>query len=116
MHYLFVLGTRPEAIKLLPLAQCLRQKGARVTLLSTAQHTDLLASALTAFGMSADRTLSPLPKGRTLTDLLRHMSALLPRHLAELSPDATVVQGDTVSAFCGALVSFLLIYWITTLF
>ncbi|MBR2612039.1 MAG: UDP-N-acetylglucosamine 2-epimerase (non-hydrolyzing) [Clostridia bacterium] len=108
MHYLFVFGTRPEAIKLLPLAKILRARGARVTLLSTAQHTDLLSSALDAFDMSCDLTLPPLPRDRTLTDLMRHFSSYLPRHLRALSPDATIVQGDTISAFCGALSSFLL--------
>ena len=108
MHYLFIFGTRPEAIKLLPLALLLRERGMRVTLLSTAQHTDLLASALDAFGVSCDLTLSPLPKGRSLTDLCRHFTATLPRHIRGTFPDATVVQGDTISAFCGALSSFLL--------
>lgn len=108
MHYLFIFGTRPEAIKLLSLAKILRSRGERVTLLTTAQHTDLLASALDAFRMSCDLTLPPLPKKRTLTDLLRHFTTYLPHHLHALSPDATVVQGDTISAFCGALSSFLL--------
>ncbi len=108
MHYLFVFGTRPEAIKLLSLAKLLRARGERVTLLSTAQHTDLLASALDAFGMSCDRTLPPLPKRRTLTDLMRHFTLHLPRHITALSPNATIVQGDTISAFAGALSSFLL--------
>lgn len=106
-HFLFVFGTRPEAIKLFPLARVLRARGARVTLLSTAQHTDLLADVIDAFGIAPDLTLTPLPKGRTLTELIRRILALLPRYLDSLAPNAVVVQGDTASAFAGALVGFL---------
>ena len=106
-HFLFVFGTRPEAIKLFPLARVLRARGARVTLLATAQHTDMMADVVDAFGISPDLTLSPLPKGRTLTELIRQILAMLPRYLTSLTPDAIVVQGDTASAFAGALVGFL---------
>ena len=108
MHYLFVFGTRPEAIKLLPLAITLRKRGERVTLLSTSQHTDLLVGVLEAFGLSSDITLPPPPKERSLDMLVRFFVAYLPRYIREISPDAVVVQGDTVSAFCGAFTAFLL--------
>ena len=107
MHTLFVFGTRPEAIKLLPLARVLRERGERVTLLSTSQHTDLLSSPLEAFHMSTDLTLPPLPRVRSLTRMLRHFVSHLPRYLRECAPDAVVVQGDTMSAFSGALCAFL---------
>lgn len=106
-HFLFVFGTRPEAIKLFPLARELREREARVTLLSTAQHTDLLADVIHAFGIAPDLTLPPLAKGRTLSELIRRILALLPRYLDSLAPDAVIVQGDTASAFAGALVGFL---------
>lgn len=107
MHTLFIFGTRPEAIKLLPLARVLRERGEHVTLLSTSQHTDLLSGVLEAFGMSCDLTLPPLPRSRSLTRMLRHFVFHLPRYLRECAPDAIVVQGDTMSAFSGALCAFL---------
>ena len=107
MHYLFIFGTRPEVIKLMPLVKTLRSRGERVTLLSTAQHTDLVTSALDAFGATCDYTLPPPHKSRTLCDLLRVFTMLLPRHIADIAPDAVIVQGDTLSAFSGALCAFL---------
>ena len=107
MHYLFIFGTRPEVIKLLPLAEALRGRGERVTLLSTAQHTDLVISAFDAFSMRCDLTLPPLPGERSLSDLVRFFVHHLPSYIHKLAPDAVVVQGDTVSAFSGALCAFL---------
>ena len=108
MHYLFVFGTRPEAMKLFPLARVLRSRGEKVTLLSTSQHPDLLAGVMEVFDMACDLSL-PLPKKeRDFIDLLRMFVTYLPRYISECSPSAVVVQGDTLSAFCGALVSFLM--------
>lgn len=107
MHAAFVFGTRPEGIKCLPVSSQLEARGARVTIIHTRQHTEMLDSVFSVFGRMADVTLSDLPRGRTMCDLLAHLLAELPRLLQALSPDVVLVQGDTLSAYAGALCAFL---------
>src|SRR5579872_7528047 len=105
---LFVLGTRPEAIKLCPLVHCLRAapKDFRVRVCVTAQHRDMLDQVLTAFSVRADVDLDLMQPGQSLSALhARILTALEPVMQAE-NPDVVVVQGDTTTALAGALTAF----------
>ena len=108
MRTLFVLGTRPEGIKCLPVVFALEERGGETFVLSTRQHTEMLDEVFTLFGRGADLALPPLPEDRSLCELLSHILHHLPPVLARLSPDLVLVQGDTLSAFAGALSAFLL--------
>lgn len=107
MHAVFVFGTRPEGIKCLPVVRALQERGARVSIVNTRQHTEMLDGVLSAFGRAADVTLSDLHHQRSMCDLLAHVMRELPSHLHTLSPDIVLVQGDTLSAYAGALCAFL---------
>jgi UDP-N-acetylglucosamine 2-epimerase (non-hydrolysing) len=103
-----VIGTRPEGIKLAPVAHALnRSASLRPFLLDTGQHPDLVTPTLDGFGLTADRAFPSL------------LSASLPQRLAELvgrvsevleetRPRLVLVQGDTLSALAGGLAAFLL--------
>ena len=98
-----MIGTRPEAIKLQPVARALREWGILPTLVFTGQHPalDLIALELDSF----PRTDLHCPGSENPHSHVRDVtSALLP--LLSDSPDLIVVQGDTSSALGGALAGF----------
>ena len=95
-----IVGTRPEAIKLAPLAHALAATGVAPRLLLTGQHAALRAS---------DHGLSGLPRDRLhcggIEDPIEHaalVAAAVEPLLADEMPDLVVVQGDTSSALGGA--------------
>jgi UDP-N-acetylglucosamine 2-epimerase (non-hydrolysing) len=99
-----VIGTRPEAIKLAPVARALAARGLRPKLIFTGQHPalDTAEHGLDRF----DLIRLPCPG---LPDPHLHVksvtAALLPQLLRQ-PPDLLIVQGDTSSALGGALAGF----------
>jgi len=105
---LIVVGTRPEAIKLAPVHQALREHGGfRVQLLSTGQHREMLASALEVFALTPDHELNLMREGQQQADLVGAMLPAIGGVLAQQRPDCVIVQGDTCSTFVGALAGFM---------
>lgn len=98
-----VIGTRPEAIKMAPVARALVDRGILPTLVLTGQHPRL---DLHDFGLGQFAVQRLDCPGQT--DPHRHVgdvtTALLPSLLS--LPDLLVVQGDTSSALGGALAAF----------
>lgn len=104
---LVVMGTRPEAIKLCPVILELRKReDIRTVVLSTGQHGALLTNAMACFGISADETLPPPPAQTGPAAVMGHLLGTLDAALGRLCPDFLMVQGDTASAFAGALAGF----------
>jgi UDP-N-acetylglucosamine 2-epimerase (non-hydrolysing) len=105
---LFVLGTRPEAIKLAPVVRRCREHphefDTRVVV--TAQHRGLLDQALCAFAIQPDYDLDLMRPGQSLSDSTSRIMAALEPLLMEEKPDLVLVQGDTTTTFCGALAAF----------
>ncbi|MBQ8288560.1 MAG: UDP-N-acetylglucosamine 2-epimerase (non-hydrolyzing) [Clostridia bacterium] len=104
--YILIAGTRPEVIKLSPVAAALRRRGARADFCAVGQHGDLLTETLAAFGEVPRYTPIPFRSGRTPQELLAEMLIALPPLLAKANPDGVIVQGDTTTAFGGALAAF----------
>ncbi|WP_238016656.1 UDP-N-acetylglucosamine 2-epimerase (non-hydrolyzing) [Dactylosporangium sp. AC04546] len=102
-----IAGTRPEAIKLAPVAAAMRAAGRlSPVLVASGQHPAMVTQALAAFGAEADVTL-PLRRvtgsqPELLTEMIKQMDVLL----AERSPAAVVVQGDTTTTLAGAMAAF----------
>jgi UDP-N-acetylglucosamine 2-epimerase (non-hydrolysing) len=96
-----VVGTRPEAIKMAPLARALASLGAvDHRLVLTGQHAGLARYFDLAEG--SVRELAFDPRGRTQRDLRRALQALLCGDLRASPVDLVLVQGDTTSAVAGA--------------
>jgi UDP-N-acetylglucosamine 2-epimerase len=107
MHIACLVGTRPEAIKLAPLVLRLQgMAGLRVSLLSSGQHRELLDQALAGFGLVPDADLALMRPGQGLATLAAAALTGIEAWLARERPDWLVVQGDTVTAFAGALSGF----------
>ncbi len=102
-----VIGTRPEGIKLCPLVLKLRAHGFKVSVLCSGQHREMLSEVFSAFSVEPDVLLPQMHFGEDLPSLLSHLIASLGETIAELSPSAVIVQGDTATAYAAALVAFL---------
>ena len=105
---LTVLGTRPEAIKLAPVIVELGRRPDRFVskVCATAQHREMLDQALSLFGIRPDYDLDIMAPGQTLAQVTGRAVEGLDRVIAKESPDVVLVQGDTTTAFCGALAAY----------
>jgi UDP-N-acetylglucosamine 2-epimerase (non-hydrolysing) len=104
LHVVLIVGTRPEAIKLAPVAVALRARPkVKVSIWCTGQHQMWAIEMLAYFGLTPDRVfdLSQHPPG--LAQLCSAMLAYLRTAFETERPDVVLVQGDTSSAFAGAL-------------
>ncbi|HZS57136.1 MAG TPA: UDP-N-acetylglucosamine 2-epimerase (non-hydrolyzing) [Bryobacteraceae bacterium] len=108
VRVLFILGTRPEAIKLAPLI--LHQKSLpdhfRVSICVTGQHRHLLDNVLKIFNISPNFAVEAMLPGQTLCQSSARILAGIEKAIVSDKPDLVVVQGDTTTTICGALASF----------
>ena len=104
---LVVVGTRPEAIKLAPVVEALRDSATlRPVLLATSQHREMLRQALAPFGLEPDRDLEVMTAGQSPTMVASRVLDRIEPILAELAPAFVVVQGDTTTALAAAWAGF----------
>jgi UDP-N-acetylglucosamine 2-epimerase (non-hydrolysing) len=72
----------------------------------TAQHRDLLDQVLAAFSIHPDYDLDLMQPGQSLFQSTARIIAALEDVVTGERPDWILVQGDTTTAFCGALAGF----------
>lgn len=102
---LIVCGTRPEIIKLAPVYHALRESSwARPSWVHTGQHGDMAVQMLACFNVKPDHVLER--KGESLLDFSTGCRVQLDAVLRSKPWAAVIVQGDTESAFLGALSGF----------
>lgn len=102
-----VFGTRPEAIKLAPVAAALRHSPAfEPILISSGQHRDLLDTALAAFGMTPDLDLRLMRDDQAPDEFLARALIALGETFDRLGPDLVIIQGDTTTVLAAALAAF----------
>lgn len=105
---LFVMGTRPEAVKLCPVLLHLRRQPRHfdVKVCVTAQHRSMLDQVLTAFEVRPDHDLNLMQPGQTLSESTSRIIAALEPVMKTEQPEMVLVQGDTTTTLCGALAAF----------
>lgn len=104
-HILFVSGTRPEIVKLAPVFNALKSAAwARVQWLHTGQHGEMAHQILACFDIVPDISLTRA--GSSLLDFSVGCRQQIDAVLAREKWSLVVVQGDTESAFQGALGAF----------
>ena len=107
MKILLFAGTRPEAIKVAPVARLLREvPRLDVRLVSSGQHREMLHQAFADFGLKPDFDLSVMTPGQTLASLTARLFEAVDALLAEQRPDRILVQGDTTTVFVVATCAF----------
>lgn len=105
VRVLFIFGTRPEAIKLAPLISVMKD-GFDVRVCITAQHREMLDSALSFFRIETDYDLNIMKPNQNLYDLTGDLVKSLKFVIEKDRPDIIFVQGDTTTTFMGALAGF----------
>ncbi|MEO6589519.1 MAG: UDP-N-acetylglucosamine 2-epimerase (non-hydrolyzing) [Pyrinomonadaceae bacterium] len=104
---LVLFGTRPEAIKLAPVIFELKKHSAFQTIVvSSSQHTDLLAPFLKIFNLKTDYDLRVMTENQTPNEVCARVLSSLDAILEKEKPDLILVQGDTTTAFAGAFAAF----------
>ena len=101
-----VLGTRPEAIKLVSVIVALRQRGIPTFVLSSGQHREMLAQMLAVFDLEPDRDLAVMQENQTLAGLSASLLTATDALLQEIEPSWVVVQGDTTTVAMVSLAAF----------
>ncbi len=107
-NILFVLGTRPEVIKLAPVILELKKNSTQynVTVCNTEQQKELSNQTLAYFGLKADINLDCMIPNQTLTGIQIRILDALDKVFKNNEFDAVIVQGDTMTVLCAALASF----------
>ena len=102
-----VFGTRPEAIKMAPLVLALRadERFEAITTV-TAQHREMLDSALEIFKIKPDYDLNLMHKGQTLQEITADVLTKIDGVIKKADPDIILVHGDTTTTFAAALAGF----------
>jgi UDP-N-acetylglucosamine 2-epimerase (non-hydrolysing) len=104
IRLLGVAGTRPEAIKLAPLLLATDDRpSVQLRLLATGQHDVLFDEALATFGLKTDLRASSVLRDADPDIMIERYAAVLAPMIAAERPDMVLVQGDTNSAYAGAI-------------
>lgn len=108
MKILFIFGTRPEAIKMAPLVKAFlaEEEFFETRVCITSQHKEMLAQVMRFFEVKADYDLDLMTPNQSLYTLTSKAIAGLEGVLKDFEPDLIFVQGDTTTAFVGALAGF----------
>jgi UDP-N-acetylglucosamine 2-epimerase (non-hydrolysing) len=102
------IGTRPEAIKLLPVVKELRARSDLIDcrLISTGQHREMLDQMFEAFDIGPDIDLGLMKPGQTLEALCSRALLRMTVELTKNRPDMLLVEGDTTTVFASSLAAF----------
>ncbi len=104
---LFIFGTRPEAIKLAPVIKVFESDSEfDVRICITGQHKEMLNNVLNFFSINPNFNLDVMKKNQSLFFMTSKIIYRLEKVLNKVSPEIVFVQGDTTTAFLGALAGF----------
>jgi UDP-N-acetylglucosamine 2-epimerase len=102
-----VFGTRPEAIKMAPLAlELAKRPEFEAVCCVTAQHREMLDSVLDIFQLKPDYDLNIMQPRQTLSAITSKCLNGMDGVLEQAAPDLVLVHGDTSTTFAGALAAF----------
>ncbi|SNB69494.1 MULTISPECIES: UDP-N-acetylglucosamine 2-epimerase (non-hydrolyzing) [unclassified Pseudomonas] len=107
MKILTVFGTRPEAIKMAPLALALatdQRFDAKVCV--TGQHREMLDQVLELFEIQPEFDLNIMKPGQDLTDVSTSILQGMKKVFQDFKPDMLLVHGDTATTFATTLAAY----------
>jgi len=104
-----IFGTRPEAIKIVPIIRLLESKYTEsfsYKLVSTGQHDTMLRQVLDFFQIKPDYNLNLMSEDQKLSELTASCLSAVERILKTENPSLVLVQGDTTTTFATAISAF----------
>ena len=105
---LLVVGTRPGAIKSIPLYQALKKTTIPTFLCATFQHDELLQQVFDIFRITPDISLKIMKKDQDLFHITTSVLEKMRDVYLKIDPELVLVHGDTATAFASALAAFYL--------
>ena len=105
---LVVFGTRPEALKMIPLLKKLSEEKSifNIKVCVTAQHRGMLDRVLDIFDVLPDYDLDLMSKNQTLSSITNKILTGIDSVLSDFKPDIVLVHGDTTTTFAVSLACF----------
>lgn len=105
--YLFIFGTRPEAIKMAPLVKAFQRESSFETKVCvTAQHREMLDQVLDFFEIKPDFDLNLMKPNQNLYTLTADIITNLKPILDDFKPDFVFVHGDTTTTMAASIAGF----------
>lgn len=104
---LAIFGTRPEAIKMAPLVNELKNVFETKVCL-TAQHREMLDQVTKLFGLTPDYDLNIMKNDQNLFDLTSNLLINLRDVLEKEKPNLILVHGDTTTTMAASMSAFYL--------
>jgi UDP-N-acetylglucosamine 2-epimerase (non-hydrolysing) len=103
-----LIGTRPEAIKMMPVVCELNRRSDifDTLLVTTGQHREMLDQVLAAFGATPNIDLGLMEQNQSLGGFASRALSSLFDLFGSTKPDAVLIQGDTTTVTIGALAAF----------
>jgi UDP-N-acetylglucosamine 2-epimerase (non-hydrolysing) len=107
MKLLTVFGTRPEAIKMAPVAKLLAaDRRIKSAVCITAQHREMLDAVLSLFAITPDFDLNIMRKGQDLTGVSCAVLEGMRGVIQDFKPDRILVHGDTTTTLATTLAAY----------
>src|SRR5690554_7223616 len=107
MKVLTIFGTRPEAIKMAPLALLLAEDSRfESKVCVTAQHRQMLDQVLDLFRLTPDYDLDLMTPGQSLSELTGRILTGVEEVLQSFRPDIVLVHGDTSTTMAASLAAY----------
>ncbi|WP_306738398.1 non-hydrolyzing UDP-N-acetylglucosamine 2-epimerase [Arthrobacter sp. SX1312] len=102
-----IYGTRPEAIKMAPIVDALKEsKHFQCVVTVTGQHRTMLDQVNNLFGIEPDHDLNIHQQGQSLCAIMTRTIDGLDRLFQTDKPAAVIVQGDTTTSTAAAIAAF----------
>lgn len=108
----FIIGTRPELIKVAPVVHALKSKGFNnFTIINTGQHRELLNKYWSVFDIHPDYDLDIILPGQDLTSLtvraISGINNLIKSFIEKGTPPKIILaQGDTTTVMAASMCAF----------
>jgi UDP-N-acetylglucosamine 2-epimerase (non-hydrolysing) len=105
---MLVFGTRPEAIKMSPLADKLKKNSEQFELkvCITSQHREMLDQVLKIFKINPDYDLDLMKQNQNLSDLTSLILKKMSSVFKDYKPDIVLVHGDTTTTLGTSIAAF----------
>lgn len=105
---LIVFGTRPEALKLIPIYNELKKfpEIFDTKICISSQHKEMLWDMLNFFEITPDYDLDIMSPNQTLFDITSKILLRINAVLNEFQPNLIITQGDTTTTFVASLAGF----------